>query len=186
MLNATDLRSGTTFELNGTPYVVTRYTHTKMGRGGATIRVEARNLKTGNVEEKTFGSGDKVPQAQTRKQKMQFLYKDDQKVFFMDSSNFGQIEIASRILGGDTRFLKEGQSVDVFFWNDEPLFVSLPPNVALEVIDTVPGVRGNSATNVWKPATLEGGFEVKVPLFIKVGERIRVDTRTGEYVERVK
>lgn len=186
MLNASDLRNGTTFESDGKLYVVVKYTHTKLGRGGATIRVEMRNLKTGAIEIKTFGSSDKVEDRPTTRQRMQYLYSDDSNSFFMDPGNFEQIEIPISVVKNEIKFLKDGEIVNVLFARDEPLLVELPLKMTLTVGDTGPGVRGNSATNIWKSATLENGLQTKVPLFINIGDKIRVDTRTGEYVERVK
>lgn len=186
MLNASDLRSGTTFELDGKPYVVVRYTHTKLGRGGATIKVEARNLRTGSVEEKTFGGKGKVEELETSKSRMQYLYSDGLHVVLMDPTTFEQVEIPESSVRNEIKFLKDSEIVNVFIVRGEPLFVELPPKVTLAISDTGPGVKGNSATNIWKPAILENGLQVKVPLFINIGDKIRVDTRTGEYVERVK
>lgn len=186
MLNTTDLRSGTTFEMDGKLYVVVKYTHTKLGRGGATIRVEAKNLRTGAVEEKTFGSNERVRELSVTRSRMQYLYSDGSSAVFMDPGSFEQIEIPVKSIAGGIKFLKDGESVNVLFAGQEPLLVELPPKITLAVSDTGPDVRGNSATNIWKPATLENGLQVKVPLFINVGDKIRVDTRTGEYVERVK
>lgn len=186
MLNASDLRNGTTFELLGKPYVVVRYTHTKMGRGGATIRIEARNLRTGNVEEKTFGSNDKLDVAPTARRKMQYLYQDGPSAVFMDPMTFEQVEVPLSAIKNEVKFLKDGEPVNVLFVHDEPLLVELAPKITLEVTDTGPNVKGNSASNIWKPATLENGLQTKVPLFVNIGDKIRVDTRTGEYVERAK
>ncbi|MEK7182598.1 MAG: elongation factor P, partial [Patescibacteria group bacterium] len=157
----------------------------------ATVRVDARNLKTGRVEEKTFNSGARVEAAPTTKRRLQYLYKDEENAVFMDPQSFEQVEIPRRIAGGEIRFLKDGQEADVLFWSsgdaaDVPLTIELPPKVTLKVTDTSPGVKGNSATNIWKPALLENGLQVKVPLFIAVGDSVRVDTRTGEYIERAK
>lgn len=186
MINVTDLRAGTTFQMNGVPYVVIKYTHTKMGRGTANVRVEARNLKTGAVEEKTFMSGARVDAALTVKRPMQYLYSDGKNAVFMNSSTFEQVEIAKTIVGQEIKFLKEGQTVDILFFNDQPLSILLPPKLTLKVMHADPGVRGNSATNVWKSVSLENGMQVKAPLFIKTGDSVVVDTRTEEYVERAK
>lgn len=184
MINATDLRNGTTFELDGKPYLVLNYSHTKLGRGGATVRVQIRNLKTGAVEERTFGPTEKVASVNLVRRKMQYLYSDDSAAFFMDPVTFEQEEMNRKGATEQIRFLKDGQVVNLLFINNEPLLIELPPKVTLSIKDTVPGVRGNSATNIWKPAALENGLQVKVPLFIKTGDEIIVDTRTGEYVGR--
>lgn len=184
MIPVTDLRNGKTFQVDGTPYVVLKYTHTKLGRGGATVKVSARNLKTGSIEEKTFNSGAVVEPITTVKRRMQFLYQIKDGAVLMDPKSYEQVEVSKKILGEQIPFLKEGQEIDILFWEDKVLGVDLPPKVTLEVVDSAPGVKGNSATNIYKSATLENGLKVKVPLFIKTGDRVRVDTRTGEYVER--
>ncbi len=184
MYNASELRNGTAFEFEGKPYIVVRYTHTKMGRGGATIRVEARNLRTGAIEERTFGSNDKVNSSPTTRRRMQYLYSDSSNVVFMDPTSFEQVEMLVGAIGKEMKFLKDGDFVNVMFVKDEPMLIELPPKITLTVTDTGPNVKGNSASNIWKPATLENGLQTKVPLFVNNGEKIRVDTRTGEYVER--
>lgn len=184
MITATDLKNGTTFLSDGKPYKVVKYTHTKMGRGGATVRVSARNLETGDLSEKSFDAGNKVDEITTSKKHMQYLYNDGENASFMDPNNYNQIEISLDILGDSISFIKEGSEVDVLFWEDRALSIDIAPKVVLEVVETDPGVKGNSASNVYKSAKLENGLQVKVPLFIKVGEKVRVDTRTSEYLER--
>lgn len=186
MIAATDLRAGVAFLSNGKPYQVIKYSLIKMGRGGATVRVTARNLIDGSVEDKTFSSNVKVEEVLTSKRKLNFLYSDSNSAFFLDPVSFEQMEIPVGVIEDEIHYLKEGDSVDVLFWEDKPLSVSIPPKVVLKVVDTSPGVKGNSATNVYKPAKLENGLDIKVPLFINKGDLIRVDTRTGDYVERVK
>lgn len=186
MLSVTDLRAGTAFQVGGTPYVVLKYTHIKMGRGGATIRLEARDLKTGAVATLTFNSGQKVESTQLAKRKLQYLYQDKQTAVFMDPATFEQVEIAKQVIGDQTAFLREGGQVDVLFHNDQALSVQLPAKVTLTVAQAEPGVKGDSASNMYKGATLENGLKVKVPLFVNKGNKVAVDTRTGEYVERVK
>lgn len=150
------------------------------------MRVTARNLIDGSVEDKTFSSNVKVEEVLTSKRKLNFLYSDSNSAFFLDPVSFEQMEIPVGVIEDEIHYLKEGDSVDVLFWEDKPLSVSIPPKVVLKVVDTSPGVKGNSATNVYKPAKLENGLDIKVPLFINKGDLIRVDTRTGDYVERVK
>lgn len=185
-MDVTELRAGMTFQIDGAPYVVLKYTHTKLGRGGATIRISARNLKTGTIEEKTFNSGASVEATSTQKRKLQYLYQDTDNAVFMDPKTYEQVEVDKKVLGEQTAFLKEGQEVDVLFWEDTPLSVELPPKVTLQVTEAAPGVKGDSATNVYKPATLENNLQIKVPLFVKTGDKVVVDTRTSEYVERAK
>lgn len=191
MLPVTDLRKGITFQIEGVPYKVVEYSHVKMGRGNATIRVTVRNLKTGSVEEKTYNSGASFDPITTIKRKLQYLYQDAENAIFMDPKNYDQVEIDKTILGNDLKYLREGQDIDVNFWadgarGDQPLGVELPPNLVLKVIEADPGVKGNSATNIYKSVKLENGLTIKAPLFIKVGDKLRVDTRTGGYVERAK
>lgn len=184
MITATDLKNGTTFLDSDKPYKVVRYNHIKMGRGGATVRVMARNLETGELSELTYDAGNKIDEITTSKKRMQYLYKDRENAFFMNPINYEQTEIDLGVLGDLVMFIKEGSEVDVLFWEDRALSVDIAPKVVLEVVETDPGVRGNSATNIYKPARLENGLTLKVPLFIKVGDKIRVDTRSTEYIER--
>lgn len=186
MINVTDLRAGTTFLLDGQPWFVLKYEHIKMGRGGATIKVKAKNLATGSVVEKAFNSGASVEEVVTRKQKLQFLYKNSTSAFFMDEKTYEQVEISLVVLGQSAALLKEGVGVDVLFWNDSPLSVELGPKITLVVAEAEPGIKGDSASNMYKQAVLENGLKIKVPLFIKKGDKVSVDTRTGEYVERVR
>ena len=185
MIGATELKNGINFLLEGQPVRVVKYNHIKIGRGGASVRVIARNLLNGNMEDKTFSANSKFEDIVTTKKTLQFLYQDPDNAYFMNSSTFEQIELSLELLGDDIKYLKEGEEVDVLYWDETPLSVELPPKIVLKVKETVPGVKGNSATNIYKPATLENDLEIKVPLFIKVGDKIRVDTRTSEYVERV-
>lgn len=186
MIKTTDLKNGATFLDEGKPYQVIKYSLIKMGRGGATVKVTARNLQSGGVEEKTFSSNLTLEEINTFKRKLQYLYKDATVGFFMDPKDFEQMEIPLKILGDSILYLKEGEEATVLFWDQKPLSVELPPNIILAVTQADPGVKGNSATNLYKPATLENGLQVKVPLFINAGDKIKVDTRTGDYVERVK
>jgi elongation factor P len=194
MLSATDLKNGTAFLYYGKPYQVIKYSLIKMGRGGAVVKVLARNLETGSIEDKSFSSNITFDEANTFKKKLQYLYKDAANAVFMDPQNYEQIEIPLSVLGEQTTFLKEGENVDVLFWSfgdaqdkeEKALAVELPPKIELKVVEADPGVRGNSATNLYKPAVLENGLKIKVPLFINPGDKIRVDTRTGEYIERAK
>lgn len=191
MIPVTDLRKGVTFEVDGQPYKVLEYSHIKMGRGGATIRVSLRNLLTGSVEVKTFNSGATVLPITTVKRRLQYLYQDGDNVVFMDPNSFEQIEIERDTVSGKLKFLKEGQEVDIVFWSlngardhERPLEIDLPSNIVLTVTEADPGVKGNSAANFYKQIKLENGLTIKAPLFIKAGDKIRVDTRTGEYIER--
>ena len=186
MISATDLKAGVTFLHYDKPYQVVKYTLIKMGRGSATVRVAVKNLENGANEEKTFQSNASVDEIATFKRKLQFLYKDDGKIVFMDPVNFEQVEVPVKVLGDQFLYLKEGEGINILFWGDKALSIELPVNIVLTVAQADPGVRGNSATNLYKPAVLENGLKVKVPLFIKTGDKIKVDTRTGEYIERFK
>ena len=191
MINATDLKNGPAFLHYDKPYQVIKYNLIKLGRGSAYVKITARNLETGGIDEISYQSNASVDEVNTYKKKLQYLYKDASSIVFMDPETYEQVEIDASVLDGQEVFLKEGDSADVLFWSldsarDKVLTVELPPKVVLEVRQTDPGVKGNSATNIYKPAILENGLKVKVPLFIKVGEKIRVDTRTKEYIERVK
>ena len=186
MIEATDLKNGSTFLLNNTPFKVEKYRHQKIGRGGATVKLTVRNLRTGDQQEKTFNSSHKVENIATLKKPLQFLYSDQSIATFIDPDTYEQIEIPANVLGDDLMYIKQGEEVDVLFWDDKALSVDIPPKVNLTVTQTDPGVKGNSATNIYKPAELENGLSLKVPLFINEGDIIRVDTRTGEYVERVE
>lgn len=186
MINATELKNGVTFLDNGKPYKVIKYTHVKIGRGGAIVRLSARNLESGGTEEKTFSSNIKVEDVSTQKRQLQYLYSDANSATFMDPKTYDQVEVGLKVIGDEIAFIKEGETVSVLFWEDRPLSIEIQPKVILTVADTPPGVKGNSASNIYKQGTLENGSKVKIPLFINKGQRIVVDTRTGEYVERAK
>lgn len=193
MITATDLKVGVTFEIGGTPYKVVKYTHQKIGRGGATVKVGVRNLVNGSLEEKTMNSTVKLNTISTVKKPFQFLYTDDKNAIFMDTASYDQIEIPVSLIKRELLYIKEGSGVNALFWEDlsydgeiVPLSIEIPAKVTLIVKDTTPGVKGNSATNMYKSAKLENNLTVKLPLFIKKGDKVVVDTRTGEYVERAK
>lgn len=183
MLVVSELRAGTIFEADGQLWQVLSYEHIKLGRGSATIKVKVKNLRTGSTTEKGFINGAKVNDVQVFKKEVQYLYKDESVAYFMYPDTYEQITIPLKIISGEA-FLKEGESYMVAFLGDEALDVILPPKVDLTVTDTAPGVKGNSASNVFKEAVLENGITVKVPLFINIGDKVRVDTRTGAYTER--
>jgi len=185
MISATDLKNGTAFQIEEKPYTVIKYDHRKMGRGGATIKITAKNLETGQLKEYSFTPNNKFEEINTIKRQLQYLYNDGTVATFMDPESFTQYEVDLNVIGDAIHFIKEGSQVDVLFWDEKPLSVDIAPKITLEVVQTEKGVKGNSATNVFKPAKLENGLEIKVPLFIKVGDKIRVDTRDSSYVERV-
>ena len=185
-INATELRAGTAFLYEDKPFKVTKYQLIKMGRGGATVRVNCINLENGANIEHAFSSNLSFELITLHKKKLQYLYKDAKVAYFMNNDNYEQIEVPIAILGSDVNYIKEGGECDILFWGERAMSVDLPPKITLKVVDCDPGVKGNTASNYLKSATMENGLQVKVPLFIKVGEQIRVDTRTGEYVERAK
>ncbi len=169
---------------DGQPYQVLKYTFVKMGRGSATVKVKAKNLISGSIVDKSYTSNNVVEDVRTTKRRLQYLYKDGETAYFMDPKDYEQVTIPTRTLGDQVVFLKEGGEADVLFWDERALSLDLPPKVALSVTEADPGVKGNSASNIYKSAVLENGLHVKVPLFINRGEKIVVDTRTGEYIER--
>ena len=185
MIDVNDLRKGVTFELDGTLFKVLEYSHNKSGRGNASIRIKARNMITGANIEKTFQSGDRVQDARLDFHNVQYLYADGEFYYFMDNDTFDQHAIKADTLGDSAGYLKASMEVKLTFYNGEPLDVELPTSVDLEVTEAEVAVRGDTATGVTKKVKTETGLEVQCPQFVKVGDVIRVDTRTGEYVTRV-
>ncbi|MBI3989339.1 MAG: elongation factor P [candidate division NC10 bacterium] len=185
MISAGDLRTGMRIELDGVPYVVLGYQWVKPGKGGAFMRTKLRNMKTGTLLDKTFRTEEKVSPAQIEERKVQFLYKSEVESIFMDMETYEQFSLGPEELGPAKDFLEEGLTLTTFFHRGEAVGVELPIFVELAVAETDPGVRGDTAQGGSKPAKLETGAILQVPLFINVGDRIRVDTRTGDYVERV-
>lgn len=183
MISVTDLRSGTVFEDQGQVFVVLSYEHIKMGRGSANIKVRVRNVRSGAVVEKSFMNGARVNNLQIVKRDFQFLYKDDTEAHFMDPQSFDQLGISLTKLP-EHKYLKEGGAVSISLLGDEPIALVLPPKMDFRITETGPSLRGNSATNIYKDAILENGLKTRVPLFLKEGDSIRIDTRTGEYSER--
>lgn len=184
MLSLTELKAGVTIELDGQPYLITSNEHSKQGRGGAVMRTKLKNLETGAVLERTFKPSDKVEAARLEREGVQYLYRDGETLTFMDSASFEQTQLTAGDLGGSVNFLKEGANYDLLTFHGRAISVDLPAKVVLTVTDTEPGEKGNTANAATKPATLETGYTLQVPLFIKIGDRLRVDTRTGQYLER--
>lgn len=181
MIAVTELRNGAVFEQDGRLFLVLEYKHVKLGRGTANIKVKIRDLRTGAVTKKTFLSGRKVERVELVSQKAQYLYQDQEGFSFMDPDTFDQFKLKKELLGDKARFLKEGTVYPVSFSGKEPLSFELPTFVEFKIKETGPDVKGNSATNIYKKAVLENDLVISVPLFIKVGEKVRVDTRTGVY-----
>lgn len=185
MLGITDLKVGTFFELDGAPHQVLAAEHSKTGRAGAVMRTKMRNLLTGAIYERTFQGSDAFPEADVMRRKGQFLYKDGDGATFMEAETFEQYTLSNERLGEAAKFLKEGLELDLVLYNSQILAVQLPPKVELAVTYTEPGYKGDTQSSATKPAELETGLTVQVPLFIKTGEVVRVNTDTGLYVERV-
>ncbi len=181
-----ELKNGVTFLMDGQPFIVNKYEHIKMGRGSATIKVKARNLLTGAVFDRSFINSAKVEEINTVRRVMQYLYKDGLDYVFMDPSSYEQVSLSEAVLAENAKYLKEGITVNILFWDERPLWVELPPKMEFTVAETDPGIKGNSAANMYKSAVLDNGVTVRVPLFIETGEKIMVDTRDGSYAERVK
>lgn len=186
MISVTDLRPGVAYEEDGNIYKVLSYEHIKLGRGSASIKIKVKNLRSGSVTDKSFINGAKVKSADLLKKKFQYLYKDTDNAYFMDEQTYEQLPVSLKILGEDALFLKEGMNVSVLIQDTEPLALELPPKMEFAIADTGPNLKGNSATNIFKEALLENGLKVKVPLFTKIGDKVMIDTRTGQYSERSK
>ncbi len=185
MLNANELRKGTTFMLDGEPYIVLEYQHYKPGRGNAIIRTKIRNLRTGAIIPRNFLSGDRFQEAPVERRTMQYLYTDGEFYYFMDTETYDQVGVRADLVGDKAGYLKEGAEYSLSLLDNEPLDVELPSAIELKVVDAEMAIAGDTATGASKRVTCETGLEVQVPLFINVGDVIRVDTRTGEYVTRV-
>jgi elongation factor P len=185
MIDVNELRKGVTFEFDGGLYKVLDYSHNKSGRGNASIRIKARNLRTGSTIEKTFQSGDRVQDARMDFHNVQYLYSDSDFYHFMDNETFDQPAIKADMLGDAAGFLKAGMECKLTFYQGVPLDIELPTSVDLDVVSAQTAIRGDTATGVTKKVTVETGIDITVPNFVKVGDTIRVDTRTGEYVTRV-
>ena len=184
MITAGDFRNGVTFEMDGNVYSIIEFQHVKPGKGAAFVRTKIRNVISGAVTEKTFNPNDKYPTAYLERKDMQYLYEDGDLYYFMDLESYEQIPISANVLGDGFKFVKENMDCKVLSYKGNVFGVEPPNFVELQVTKTDPGFAGNTATNATKPATLETGAEIKVPLFINEGEMIRIDTRTGEYMER--
>lgn len=185
MIDVNDLRKGVIFELDNSLFRVLEYTHHKPGRGNAIIRIKARNIRTGSTIEKTFNSGDRVQDVRLDYHNVQYLYNDGDMFYFMDAETFEQPGVPQSLVGDMAGFLKEGMEVKLTFFQNEALDIELPTSVDLKVVQADVAVRGDTATGVTKKVTVETGAQVDVPMFVKEGDTIRVDTRTGEYVTRV-
>ncbi|RMF26611.1 MAG: elongation factor P [Cyanobacteria bacterium J083] len=186
MISSNDFRSGVTIELDGAVWRVVEFLHVKPGKGSAFVRTKLKNLQTGGVVERTFRAGETVPQANIDKRVMQHTYKDGEDYVFMDMETYEEVRLSKEQIGDKVKYLKEGMEVNVLMWGEQILEVELPNSVVLEVIDTDPGVKGDTATGGTKPAIVETGAQVMVPLFISIGEKIKIDTRDDSYLGREK
>jgi len=186
MFTASDLRKGLKIELDGDPFVVTEFQFCKPGKGQALYRCKLRNMLSGASMDKTFRSVDKIDKPDLREKELLFSYEDGEDLVFMDSETYEQISIPSSLLGDKKFFLADDMTCSVLFYQDKPIDVTLPFSVEKRIAKTDPGARGDTATNVTKPAWLENGYEIQVPLFINEGDIVKIDIRTGDYAERVR
>jgi len=183
MFGASDLRKGLRIEIEGAPYVITEFNFVKPGKGQALYNCKLKNLLTGATLTKTYRSNDKMDEPQLDEKALQYSYQDGDHYVFLDK-DYEQVSISAAVLGESRHFLVEDICVDVLFYNGLPVEVTLPTFVEKEIIQTDPGARGNTATNVFKPATIESGYEIQIPLFVNQGDVVRIDTRTGQYADR--
>jgi elongation factor P len=186
MYSTADFRKGLKIEWEGTPYIIVDFQHVKPGKGGAFVRTKIKNLINGRVIDQTFRSGEKVDKPDLQEKDMQYLYAEGDQYCFMDNESFEQIYLTAEQLGDGKDFLQDNLNLKVIYYKDQPITIDLPTFVELTVENTEPGFKGDTASGGSKPATLETGAVIQVPLFIEVGDRLKVDTRTGSYVERVK
>ena len=186
MYDTSEFRRGLKIEVEEKPYEIVEFQHVKPGKGGAFVRTKLRNMLNGRVIDRTFRSGEKVGRPDVQEKQMQYLYKEGKNYCLMDNETYDQVFLSEEQIGEGKAFLIENETVGVMWLNEEPIGVELPIFVELTVADTTPGVKGDTATKVTKPATLESGAVIPVPIFINVGDKIKVDTRTGSYVERAK
>ncbi|MBI9073261.1 MAG: elongation factor P [Melioribacteraceae bacterium] len=187
MADTSDFRNGLIMQFKGGLYSITYFQHVKPGKGGAFVRTTLKNIKTGKVLDNTFRSGEKIEEVRVERKKYQFLYKEPAGYVLMDNDTYDQLTVAEEYFGEEKRFIKEGTEVDMLVDDkDAIVLVELPIFANLEVTETEPGFKGDTATNAMKPAILETGATINVPLFVSEGDLLRVDTRTGEYMERVK
>jgi elongation factor P len=184
-VDTSQFKNGLKIELDGVPFSITYFQHVKPGKGGAFVRTKLKNVLNGKVVERTFRSGERCEEADVEEKSMQYLYQDSDGRIFMDSTNYEQIPIGEDVLGDSVNFLMENMTVDVLFWRGKPINIQLPNYIEALVVKSDPGVKGDTSSGATKPATIECGATLNVPLFIGEGDKIRVDTRTGEYSERV-
>jgi len=186
MASTSDIRNGFTFLLNNEIFKIVEFLHVKPGKGAAFVRTKIKGIKSGKVIDKTFRAGEKMEAVRLDAKKMQYLYSDESTYYFMDTETYDQIPLSRELLSDVNNYLKESMEIKILFHGDEPVEVEIPPFITAEIVETDPGVKGDTAQGGTKPAKLETGLTVHVPLFVQQGEFVKVDTRSGEYVERVK
>jgi len=185
-VSTTEFRNGLKIEIDGEPFVIVEFQHVKPGKGGAFVRTKFKSLKSGNVTDKTFRAGEKVDVPELEEKTMQYLYAADKDRIFMDTASYEQVSMSEKQLGESINYLKENMEIKVLYHKGAPINIEVPMFVELEIAQTDPGVKGDTASGGSKPATLETGAVVKVPLYMNEGDVIKVDTRTGTFIERVK
>ena len=185
MISTGELKKGVIIEMDNQLFSILDYQHQKIGRGSAQVRMRLRNVRTGSISDTTVQAGTKFPRVRLEQRAMQYLYAEDNNYFFMDQETYDQIGLTASQLGDTVNYLKDGMVIQVSFYESEPVDVEPPINVELQIVETDPGFRGDTATGGTKPATTETGKVVQVPLFVNTGDVIRVDTRDGSYIERV-
>jgi elongation factor P len=186
VISTSDFRKGAKIEYKGAPHEIIDFQHVKMGRGGAIVRTKLKNLKTGSIFDDSFKGGERFEIPDLEERSMQYLYTDGEQYHFMDNENYEQVPLTGEQLGDARKFLKENMVVKILFYNGSPLAVELPIFVELAIVQTDPGIRGDTASGGSKPAVLETGVTIKVPFHLNEGDIIKVDTRTSEYIERVR
>ena len=185
MYSTTDFRKGLKIEIDGTPFEIIEFQHFKPGKGGAMVRTKLRNILNGRVLDNTFRSGEKVERPNLESRDMQFLYHEGEQLVFMDMTTYDQMHMDAEATDGKANYLKDGQECRVLLYNEKPLDIEIPASLVLEVTETEPGAKGDTVSNVTKPATLETGVVIQVPIFVNIGDRVKVDTRDGSYSGRV-
>ena len=186
MYSTTDFRKGLKIEIGGEPFIIVDFQHVKPGKGGAFVRTRLKSLLSGNVIDQTFRSGDRVDKPDLEEREMQFLYQTGEEFHFMDTQTFEQLFLTAEHLGERKDYLKENGVIKALFHNKRPIGIEVPMFVELKIVKSDPGIRGDTATGATKPATLESGAIIQVPLFVEEGDVVRIDTRTREYITRVK
>ena len=184
MYSTTDFRKGLKIEIDGTPFEIIEFQHFKPGKGGAMVRTKLRNILNGRQLDNTFRSGEKVEPPNLESRDMQFLYHEGEQLVFMDMTTYDQMHMDAEATDGKASYLKDGQECRVLLYNEKPLDIEIPASLVLEVTETEPGAKGDTVSNVTKPATLETGVVIQVPIFVNIGDRVKVDTRTNGYLGR--